>query len=155
MDTNIFERFNSTIDTEGLKHDVEAAAANDGEFAEVPKGTYEVSVSKLELGETGERSKTPGMPMAKVWFTILAGPYKNQRIFMNQMLTTGFGIHRMNQFLESLESGMTVVFENFVQYAELMENIFKAVEGKGEYELSYTENSKGFSEYKINQRFTN
>ena len=36
MDNSIFERFNSTIDTEGLKHDLEAVAANDGEFAEVP-----------------------------------------------------------------------------------------------------------------------
>ena len=153
MDNSIFERFNSTIDTEGLKHDVETAAANDGEFAEVPKGTYEVSVSKLELGETGERSKTPGMPMAKVWFTILAGPYKNQRIFMNQMLTSGFGIHKMNEFLDSLETDIPVQFEDFQQYADLMATIFNEVDEKAEYQLSYGINSKGYSTYEIVQRF--
>lgn len=153
MGENIFEKFNSMIDVEGLKHDVEEAANNSGDFVEVPKGDYEVKVTKIELGETGEKSKTPGMPMAKVWFDIIAGDFKGRKIFMNQMLTSGFGIHRMNEFLNSLETEITVQFENFTQYADLFKQIFEAVDGKAEYALAYGENNKGYSTYNITQRF--
>lgn len=154
---NIFEKFNSMMDINGLKQDIANASTNTGDFVEVPHGEYEVKVIKIELGETGPNSKTPGMPMAKVWFDILAGEYKNQKIFMNQMLTTGFGIHKMNEFLESLETGIPVMFENFGQYADLFNQIFNEVDGVAEYQLSYTANKKNdrFSEYNIIQRFTN
>ena len=155
MGENIFERFNSMIDVAGLKQDVATAASSTGEFVDVPKGDYEVKVVKIELGETGEKSKTPGMPMAKIWYTIVSGDFKNQKIFQNQMLTTGFGIHKMNEFLDSLETGIPVVFENFEQYSDLFKQIFDAVDGKAEYQLSYTQNNKGFSVYTIVQRFTN
>lgn len=155
MGENIFEKFNNMIDVEGLKQDVETAAANTGDFVEVPHGDYEVKVVKIDLGETGEKSKTPGMPMAKVWFEVLVGEYKGQKIFMNQMLTTGFGIHKMNELLNSLETGISVQFENFAQYADLFKQIFDAVDGKAEFQLAYGANNKGFSTYTIVQRFTN
>lgn len=156
MTDNIFERFNSMIDLDGLKKDVEAASKN-GEFEKVPHGDYEVKVTKIEMGATGELSKTPGAPMAKVWFDILAGEYKGQKIFMNQMLTSGFGIHKMNEFLNSLETGITVVFENFEQYADLFAQIFAEVDGKAEYQLAFTANKKNekFDEFNIIQRFKN
>ena len=152
---DIFEKFNSMIDVEGLKKDVETAASSTGDFVEVPHGDYEVKVKKIELGETGEKSKTPGMPMAKVWFEILAGDFKGQLIFMNQMLTSGFGIHKMNELLNSLETGIAVQFENFQQYADLLKQIFEAVDGTAEFQLSYGQNNKGFNTYNIVQRFTN
>lgn len=154
---NIFERFNSMVDVEGLKADVEAAASKGGDFVEVPHGDYEVKVTKIELGATGEKSKTPGMPMAKVWYEVLAGEFKGQKIFQNQMLTSGFGIHKMNEFLTSLETGISVVFENFEQYDALFKQIFTEVDGKAEYQLAYTANPKNekFSEYNIIQRFKN
>lgn len=141
------------MDVAGLQKDIEAAASNTGDFVEVPKGDYEVKVVKIELGETGTQSKTPGMPMAKVWFEVLAGEYKGQKIFMNQMLTTGFGIHKMNELLNSLETGVPVMFENFVQYNEVMNQVFNEVDGKAEYQLAYGENNKGFATYTIVQRF--
>ena len=153
MGENIFEKFNSMIDVEGLKKDVEEAANNSGDFVEVPHGDYEVKVVKIELGETGEKSKAPGMPMAKVWYEIIAGDYKGQKIFQNQMLTSGFGIHKMNELLDSFESGISIQFENFVQYSDLFKQVFSAIDGKGEYALSYGENNKGFSTYTITQRF--
>ena len=153
MGENIFEKFNSMVDVEGLAKDVETAASSDGDFVEVPKGDYEVKIKKLEIGETGEKSKTPGMPMAKVWFEVIAGDFKGNLIFMNQMLTSGFGIHKMNEFLNSLETGITVQFENFVQYGDLFKQIFDAVDGKGEYALAYGQNNKGYSTYTITQRF--
>jgi hypothetical protein len=153
--SDIFEKFNSMMDIEGLKEDVAKAGENTGDFVEVPFGDYEVKVTKIELGETGEKSKTPGMPMAKVWFDVLAGDFKGSKIFMNQMLTSGFGIHKMNEFLNSLETGITVQFENFQQYADLFAQIFAEVDGKAEFQLSYAQNNKGYSTYNIVQRFTN
>lgn len=153
MDASMLDKFNSLFDMEGLKHDIETSASSDGDFVEVPKGDYEVKVVKLELGQTGEKSKNPGMPMAKVWFEVLAGDYKGQKIFMNQMLTSGFGIHKMNQFLESLETGIAIEFENFAQYDDLINRVFKEVDGVAEYQLTYGENNKGFSTYTIVQRF--
>lgn len=155
MADNIFEKFNDMIDVAGLKQDVETAAANTGEFVEVPDGSYEVKVSKIELGATGEKSKTPGMPMAKIWFDIVAGDYKGQKIFCNQMLTTGFGIHKCNELLTAMESGVDVVFENFTQYHDVMEKVFNAIDGVGEYELAYGHNNKGYATYTIVQRFKN
>ena len=153
MNENVFEKFNQMFDVAGLKQDVDAAKSNTGEFVDVPKGDYEVRVTKLELGETGERSKTPGMPMAKVWFEVITGQDKGQKIFMNQMLTSGFGIHKMNEFLTSLETGVSVEFENFMQYANLFDQIFSEIDGKAEYQLAYGENTKGYSTYAIVQRF--
>lgn len=153
MGENIFEKFNSMFDIEGLKQDIENASNSGGDFKEVPEGDYEVKVVKIELGQTGEKSKTPGMPMAKVWFEVLTGEYKGQKIFMNQMLTNAFGFHKMNEFLASLETGVHVVFENFGQYADLFAQVFDAVDGKAEYQLNYGKNAKGYSTYTIVQRF--
>ena len=153
MGENVFEKFNEMFDIAGLQKDIEEAASNTGDFVEVPYGDYEVKVVKIELGETSEKSKNPHMPMAKVWYEILAGEYKGQKIFMNQMLTSGFGIHKMNEFLDSLETGIRVQFENFTQYADLFKQIFDAVDGTSEYQLAYGENNKGYSTYTIVQKF--
>ena len=153
MSDKIFEKFNEMFDVEGLKEDINKAEESSGEFVEVPKGDYEVKIVKLELGETSEKSKNPGAPMAKVWFEIVAGDYKGQKIFQNQMLTTGFGIHKMNEFLDSLETGIRVQFEDFTQYADLFKQIFDAVDGTSEYQLAYGENNKGYSTYTIVQKF--
>lgn len=155
MSNDIFAKFNEMFDVDGLIKDTEAAAQSSGDFVEVPVGDYEVKVSKIELGATGEKSKNPGMPMVKVWFDILAGEYKGQKIFMNQMITTGFGLHKTKEFLNSLETGIPVEFENFVQFADLLTEIFNAVDGKAEFQLAYGKNPKGFSTYTIVQRFTN
>lgn len=153
MGENVFEKFNEMFDLAGLQNDIANASANTGDFVEVPKGDYEVKVVKIELGETKETSKNPHMPMAKIWYEILAGEYKGQKIFQNQMLTSGFGIHKMNELLISLESGVTIQFENFIQYADLFTQVFDAIDGKAEYQLHYAENNKGFATYDIVQRY--
>lgn len=149
----MFAKFNEMFDIAGLQQDIEKAKTSSGDFVEVPLGDYEVKVVKIDLGVTGENSKTPGMPMAKVWFEIVAGAYKGQKIFMNQMLTSGFGIHKMNQFLESLETDSTIIFENFDQYEALFREVFAQVDGQAEYQLHYARNNKGYSVYEIIQKF--
>ena len=152
MGENLFAKFNEMFGGEAglkdLQKDIDAASASTGEYVEVPKGDYEVKVVKIELG-----ASKAGLPMAKVWFDVVAGEYKGQKIFMNQMLTNPFGFHKMNEFLTSLETGISVGFENFEQYAALFKQIFDEVDGKAEYQLNYGENNKGFSTFTIVQRF--
>lgn len=150
MGENVFAKFNDMFDIEGLKKDVAEAASKSGDFEEVPHGDYEVKVVKLELGESKKE-----LPMAKVWFEIVGEAYHGQKIFMNQVLTSAYGIHKMNTFLDSLETGIPVVFENFEQYADLFAQIFAEIDGRAEYQLAYTANPKNdkFSEYNIVQRF--
>lgn len=145
---DIWEKFDKSIDVEGLKHDAEEAAKNGGNFKEVPYGTYEVKVNKMELKE----SKT-NKPMLSIWFKILDGEYKDSIIFYNQVLSTGFGLHSADNFLRSLDSGVTVEFKNFRQYNNLILDIAEAIDGVLEYGLEYSEGKNGFNNYKITDVF--
>lgn len=143
---NIFEKFNKNMDLEGLKHDINEAKNNGGtgEFKEVPTGTYEVQIAKMELKESKK-----GDPMVTVWFKILEGEYKNSMLFMNQVITQGFQIHIVNQFLRSLDSGIDVEFEDYEQYNNLLMDIMEEITDNFEYGLNYSISRKGFAEYKI------
>ena len=155
---SIFDKFDSLMDVDGLKNDLKQyekkskpAATS---FVEVPEGNYEVRVSKLELGATGENSRTPGTPKLAVWYDIIAGEYKGQRIFQNQLLNNAFGVHIANNLLNSLGSGVDVCFENFKQYGSVIDSVFNEIDGVAEYELAYGKNAKGFSTFEIVQRFS-
>jgi hypothetical protein len=143
-----------------LQKDIEEASAGTVEKKEVPFGDYEVKITKLELGENTFEGDYKGMPEIHVWFKIISeGEYKNQMLFMNKRLVslknpkaTGFLIHKVNEFLDSLESGIPVVFENFEQYGGLIKSIFEAIDGRAEYQLAFFEN-KGYKDYAIVKRF--
>lgn len=140
-----FSKFDNAVDLEGLKKDIADSA--DGDFKEVPYGDYEVAINKLELGESKK-----GDPMVKIWFKILEGEYKGSLIFMNQVITKGFQIHIVDEFLKSLETDVDVKFESYSQYADMLLDVFEAVDGKLEFALEYGEN-KGFSTFKIKEVF--
>lgn len=141
---NIWEKFDKVIDVEGLQKDVQEASKNSANFREVPHGEYEVKIEKLELVES-----RAGDPMVTVWFKVLAGDYKGSMIFMNQVITKGFQIHIMNEFLRSLDSGYDVEFRSYSQYGQLLMDIHEAIDGRLEYGLKYGEGKKGFSTYEI------
>jgi len=141
---NIWEKFDKAIDVEGLQKDVQEAAKNGANFREVPHGEYEVKIEKLELVES-----KAGDPMVTVWFKVLAGDYKGSMIFMNQVITKGFQIHIMNEFLRSLDSGYDVEFRSYSQYGQLLMDIHEAIDGELEYLLKYSEGKKVFSNYEI------
>lgn len=149
MNTDIFAKFNAQVDLEGMKADIKEASANNTDFTEVPHGTYEVAIDKMEQVMT---KKAPARPMLSIWFKILEGEYKGQRIFMNQLLTGGFPIHIASEFLRSLDSGVEVEFEDYVQFANLILDVFEAVEGKKEYALK-KEDNKGYDKFTIEQVF--
>lgn len=140
-----FSKFDKMVDLEGLKHDIEDSANN--EFKEVPHGNYEVAITKLELKESSK-----GDPMVTVWFKILEGEYKNSLIFMNQVITRGFQIHIVDEFLRSLDTDIDIVFESYSQFNELLMDVFEAIDGNFEYGLKYGEN-KGFNTFEITDVF--
>lgn len=148
-----FSKFDSMIDLDGLKKDVEnASAGGDREYKEVPHGAYEVAVTKLELTETKQTHK----PMVSCWFKVVSdGEYNGNLIFMNQVITQGFQIHIANQFLKSLipDGAIDVVFESFSQYSQLLMDIAEHIDKKYEYALDYGENSKGYATFEITEVF--
>lgn len=146
MATTVWDKFDKMIDTKALKEDA-AKAAEQGDFPEVPHGTYEVKIEKLELVE----SKS-GKPMLTCWMEILDGQYKGQRLFMNQVMHVGFGIHKANEFLRSLDSGVDVEFENYTQFNSMVLDIHEAIDGISEYAVEYGE-EKGYSTFKITDVF--
>ncbi len=145
---DIWAKFDQMVDTEGLKKDVKEVAENKIDYKEVPEGRYEVKIEKIEL----RQSKT-GRPMVTFWFRILEGEYENQYIFWNQVVDMGFGLHKVNEFLRSLDSGLEVQFENFTQYGQLLMDIHEAIDGRLEYGLKYSKNSKGYDEFEITDVF--
>ena len=151
MAQNIFEKWNNTIDLEGLRKDVDEASNNNGgNYVDVPTGdTYEVKLTKAEVKATKN-----GDPMATLWFKVQDGDYKGQTIFMNQVITQGLQIHIMDKFLKSLDSGVDVYFEDYVQYKDMLMDIVEACEEqKLAYALEYGVNNKGFNTYKIVEIF--
>lgn len=148
MSENIFEEFDKAIDTEGLQKDIKESEENGSNYREVPKGDYEVSINKLEI-----KASKNGDPMFSCWFKVLTGDYENCLIFMNQVITQGFQIHIVNEFLRSLDTGKEVEFTTYSKYAELLEEIKKEIDNqKLEYGLEYGER-KGFSTFKITDVF--
>lgn len=141
-----FSKFDKKVDLEGLKKDIEDSSSND--FKEVPYGSYEVAITKLELGESKKED-----PMVKVWFKIVSeGEYKGSLLFMNQVITKGFQIHIVDEFLRSLETDIDIHFDSYSQYADLLADVYEAIEGNFEYGLKYGEN-KGFSTFEITDVF--
>lgn len=118
-----------------------------GDFPEVPKGNYDVAITKMEVGIAKS-----GNPKAVIWFKILAGEYKGSIIFMNQVLTMRFHFGIVNKILRALESGIAdddIKIMPLKQYNDLMLEIMEAIDGKLEYGLAYGEDKKGYQTYEI------
>lgn len=146
---NMFEKWNSNTNLEGLKKDIETAKeGGDREFDKVPHGTYEVKVDKMELKATKK-----GDPMVSVWFTIVEGKYKKQKLFMNQVITQGFQIHIVNEFLRSMGTDLNVEFVDYAQYADLLLDVAEACdENNLEFAIEYSEKN-GYDKFTITEVF--
>ena len=148
MAQNIWDKFDNAIDTQGLANDVKDAQENGQSYKEVPHGDYEVKIDKMELV-----ASKAGDPMVSVWFKVLTGEFKGNRIFMNQVVTQGFQIHIVNEFLRSLDTGVDIEFVTYKQYGNLLMDVMEAIDGNLEFALSYKEGKKGFSTYEITEVF--
>lgn len=148
---SIFDKWNNSIDVEGLKKDIAEAdkgQQNTGDYDEVPVGTYECKIEKLELKETKK-----GDPMVSAWFRILNGEYQNKVMFMNQVVTQGFQFSIVNRFLKSLDAvdADQVEFVDYGQYNDLLMDIMEAVDGNLEYLIEYKKSKKDFAVYTVKE----
>ena len=144
----IWEKFDKKINTKELKDGIKQARENGGgNYEEVPFGTYEVNVEKIQLIESKK-----GDPMVSIWFNIIAGNFKNSKIFYNQVINQGFQIHLLNEFLRSLDTGVNVEFDSYAQYNEVLMDVAEGTKTL-EYALEYGENKKGYPTYKITEVF--
>ena len=145
---DIFEKWNSNADLAGLQNDIKDAQDNNREFEVVPHGEYEVKLDKLELKATKK-----GDPMVSAWFTILEGKYKKSKLFMNQVVTQGFQIHIVNEFLRSMCTDLNIEFIDYKQYADLLLDVAEFCdENNLEFALKYEDN-KGYSKFSITDVF--
>lgn len=144
-----FGKFDKTIDIAGLTEDLKNIEETGGsEFDEVPVGNYDVKVQKMEL-----TTSKKGDPMVSIWFKILAGEHKNSIIFMNQLVTQAFQIHMVNELLRSMDTDVNVEFKSYKQFADMIADVYEAVDGKLEFALEYRVNNKGYNTYKITDVF--
>lgn len=146
---NIFDKWNKNIDTEGLKKDIAEAEANggQGDYREVPVGTYEVKIDKMELKESSK-----GDPMFFAQFRILNGDFENSCLFMNQVITQGFQIGQVNRFLRSLDAVDEVEFKDYGQYNDLIMDVMEAIDEAGlEYLVEFKKSKKDFPIYTIKE----
>ena len=152
--TNIFDKWDKEIDTDGLAKDVKEAAENGtGEYKEVPHGDYEVAVQQMEL-----KASKKGDPMVSIWFKIVSeGEFKGSLIFFNQVITQGFQVHIVNEILRTMVSEMedapVIEFVSYKQYSNLIMDIFEEINENFEYALSYKKGKKDFSTYEITEVF--
>ena len=152
MANNIWSEFDKAINTEELQNEIKEAAENGGgNYKEVPVGKYEVAVEKMEL----VKSKKGGDPMVTIWFKVVGkdDPYKGCMIFMNQVITQGFQIHIVNELLRAMDTEFDVHFDTYSQYGNLLMDIHEAIDKKVEFALDYSENSKGYKVFEIEEVF--
>lgn len=147
MAVNKFEKFDKAFDLDSLKSDVTEAASNSSTFKEVPLGDYEVEINKMEL-----TTSKNGDPMFTCWMKIIEGEYAGSMLFMNQVITKGFQIHIVNNFLRALTEGMdiNVLFESYSSYADLVLDIGEEIDGKKEFLIAYGER-KGFNTFDVKE----
>lgn len=128
------------MDFKALMQEAEEIKENGGgssEYREVEAGEYEVAVEKMEL-----RKSKAGNDMLSIWFTILEGDFKNSKLFYNQAISTGFGLHKANEMLRSLKSDVPVEAESLDEYIDMVADIFDDVIDKYEYQVKYAPKAK-------------
>ena len=151
---NIFAQWDNAVDMEGLQKDIQDAAQNSGgNYKEVPHGKYEVAIEKMELKATKK-----GDPMVSIWMKIVSeGEYNGSLIFMNQVITQGFQIHIVNEFLRSITKNCavpTIEFKSYSQYANLLMDIHELIAESFEYAVDYGQTKKGFDTFEITEIYT-
>lgn len=155
---SIFDKYANKINAEELAASQKEINENasGGDYKEVPLGTYEVEVNKLEC----KLSKEKKNPMVSIWFKILEGDYENSMIFYNGIFNEDWMRHRVVKMLSALlddpsheaeinlilKSGDVNEINNFCM------DIHEEIDGKFEYLLEYGQN-KGYNTYKITEVF--
>lgn len=139
-----FSQFDKQINTKELQKQIAEAEKNggNGDYPEIPKGTYMVKLEKLELGATSPAKGS--RPMVRMMFRIIEGEYKKQCLFMNKTIfgtkNDANAIASAVGFIKKLEPSEDVgpvVFQNYSQFSDLLDDIMEDIDGELEYEVEY------------------
>lgn len=152
---SIFEKYANKINAEELAQSQKEIQSNagGGDYKEVPVGTYEVAVNKLECKMSSKNN-----PMVSIWFKILEGEFENSLIFYNGVFTEDWMRHRVVKMLSSLlndntheaEINLILKSNNVNEINDFCMDVHEEVDGKFEYLLDYGQ-SKGYNTYTIKE----
>ena len=143
-----FDKFNAEIDTKEISSEIKGIKENGGigsGYKDLEKGSYNVKVDKLVVGECGPNASCPGAPLLKVDMKVVEGEGKGRHIFMNKPLyaanpsdkwNTSKAIAQMVTWLNSLDSGLEVLFKSYDQFEELVMDIAEEVSSLN-YDVDY------------------
>lgn len=148
---SIFDKFKNGIDQNAINEAINEAKENGGGFKEVPAGTYEVEIEKMEIKETKK-----GDDMISIWFTILDGEYKGNKLFKNQVIKENWQLGQAFDFIFSLGTDIqpTEKITSSEDFQEYLDEVLDEINDKGlEYEVNYTINKKGFSNIAVSEVF--
>lgn len=147
---SIFDKFKNGIDQDAINEAINEAKENGGGFKEVPAGTYEAKVEKIELKETKK-----GHDMISIWFTILDGEYKGSKLFQNQVINETWQLGQALIFIQSLGTDVECVeLKSDDAFKDYLDDVYDEIEDKGlEYEVNYSINKKGYSNIEITEIF--
>ena len=148
---SIFDKFKNGIDQNAINEAINEAKENGGGYKEVPAGTYEVEVEKMEIKQTKK-----GDDMISIWFTILDGEFKGSKLFKNQVIKENWQLGQAFDFIFSLGTGIqpTQKITSSDEFQEYLDEVLDEIKDKGlEYEVKYTINNKGFTNVEISEVF--
>jgi len=128
-----FTKFDQQINKEEMAKNIKLAQENGGDYAEVPKGTYECKIEKLEIGATKN-----GEPMFKAQLRITEGDHKKQCLFFNRKIfgnkanekgtwNDGVAINSVIGWLNNLGCDYEITFESYSQFNDLVMDIAEEV----------------------------
>lgn len=149
---SIFSKFANGIDQNAINEAITEAKENGGgNYKEVPEGTYEVEVEKLEIKQTKK-----GDDMISTWFTILDGEFKGSKLFKNHVIKENWQLGQAFDFIFALGTGIqpTKKITSSEDFQEYLDEVMDEIEDKGlEYEVKYNINNKGFTNVEIIEVF--
>lgn len=145
-----YSKFDDKVDLTALQKEVAEAP----DTSDVPKGTYIVSIEKMEQKETKAGDKL----MFAVQCRIKEGEHQGRMLFMNRVIygnkTTekwndGRAIKGVLTWLEKLQTETTPEFVNYADFENCILDIYQEVKGKVELEVDY--DAKAFNPISINE----
>ena len=154
---SIFDKYAKKINAEELAASQKEITnnASSGNYKEVPFGTYEVKVEKMEA-----KLSKGNNPMVSIWFKILKGDFKDSMIFYNAVFHEDWMRHRVVDFLSALlddeshkaEINLILKDSNINEVNDFVMDVHEQIDGLYEYLLDYGQR-KGYNTYTIAEVF--
>lgn len=132
-----FEEFDKKLNMAQFAKDLEEAKNNaSADYPEIPKGTYDVKIERMEIKPT----KTTNEPMFSVMLRIVEGEFKNGCLFFNRKIYGNKETDKWNDakavqsvisWLDKLETETIPEFKSYTQFNECILDIFEECEEYG------------------------